>query len=110
MITQALGAHVFGAGYSEPWQFRGYTTFRTVWIKNHDVKNDDLAAVIQSMSSGSHDDYLLMTRSGIAGLQLLSGVTPEEVQTFEASAAIIAEVPTSLRESGCASVQTHRPR
>ena len=79
------GARLFGAGYSVPWQFRGYTTYRTLWIKNHDVQNDNLAAVAQSMSGNKQGDYLLLTRSGIAGMQLLSGVTTEEVQKFEAS-------------------------
>jgi hypothetical protein len=77
------GSQFVAPGISEPWQFQGYTTYRTVWLENKVVREANVAALEQRMSKNSIGSYLLITRSAAATLELYAGMTPETLARFE---------------------------
>jgi hypothetical protein len=77
------GSQFLAPGISEPWQFQGYTTYRTVWIENKVVRETDVPALEQQMSKNANGSYLLITRSAAATLELYAGFRPETLPQFE---------------------------
>lgn len=77
------GSQFIAPGISEPWQFQGYTTYRTVWLENKVVRDANVSDLVQMMSKNSIGSYLLITRSAVATLELYAGITPETLARFE---------------------------
>ena len=77
------GSQFLAPGISEPWQFQGYTTYRTVWLENKVVREANVPALEQRMSKNSNGSYLLITRSAAATLELYAGVSSATLARFE---------------------------
>ena len=70
-------------GISVPWQFEGFTTYKTEWVSAKVVKDADIATLEADMSTNGHGSYLLVTRSAAATLELYDGLDPGVLSRFE---------------------------
>jgi hypothetical protein len=84
------GSQFLAPGISVPWQFEDYTSIKTRWIENRVVRNSDVTSLEQTMSKDPNGDYVIVTRSTAATLELYSGMSPDVLPRFE----------QALRDSG----------